>query len=68
MDEFPPLPTMSMITVRDVSVQQAIRDLDDPDELIINTRYQRGEVGQFKPEFRTRLLESVIRGFPIPPF
>ena len=67
MDEFPPLPTMSMITVRDVSVQQAIRDLDDPDELIINTRYQRGEVGQFKPEFRTRLLESVIRGFPIPP-
>lgn len=67
VDEFPPLPTPSMITVRDVSVKQAIRDLDDPDELIINTRYQRGEVGQFKPEFRTRLLESVIRGFPIPP-
>ncbi len=40
--------------------------LNEGDRLIINNRYQRGEVGQYKPQFRTRLIESIIRGFPLP--
>jgi hypothetical protein len=67
MPEFPSLPTKSMLTTRDVPISQALEDLSNPNELIVNTRYQRGELGQFKKEFRTRLIESVIRGFPIPP-
>jgi len=35
-------------------------------DLIINPRYQRGKVGQYKSIFRTRLIESILIGFPIP--
>ena len=46
---------------------QIMKQYMDEGRYIINSRYQRGSVGAYKDEFRTRLVESLIRGFPLPP-
>ena len=56
----PPLKTLCITT-------QDMKRYMDETRYIVNPRYQRGTVGAYKPEFRTRLVESLIRGFPLPP-
>lgn len=63
MPELPPRATQRSLDVRTSDIKQGLEHGD----YRINRRYQRNKVGVYKPEFRTRLIESVIRGFPIPP-
>lgn len=63
MPELPARATQISLDVRISDLKQNLADGD----YVINRRYQRNKVGVYKPEFRTRLIESVIRGFPIPP-
>jgi len=62
----PPLPEETNLKSDPIRIQFLLDIMADAEELIINDRYQRGEVGQYKPQFRTRLIESIIRGFPLP--
>ena len=62
----PDLPEMTTKASINYDFQQILDWIEDGDRLIINNRYQRGEIGQYKPAFRTRLIESIIRGFPMP--
>jgi len=62
----PPLPTETVQKTSNKDIQDFLNLLDDG-RIIVNNKYQRGEVGQYKPAFRTRLVESIIRGFPLPP-
>ena len=62
----PKLPEETTTKSKSYEIHTLLDWLDEGDKLIINDRYQRGEVGQYKPQFRTRLVESVIRGFPLP--
>ena len=62
----PKLPEETTTKSKSYEIHTMLDWLDEGDRLIINDRYQRGEVGQYKPQFRTRLVESVIRGFPLP--
>ena len=67
MTGLPALPAKTSKTPRDKDFSDIIEMLRSGKELIINDRYQRGEIGSYKPQFRTRLIESIIRGFPLPP-
>jgi len=60
------LPTPTAQNPVNITTQDMKRFMDE-NRYIVNPRYQRGTVGAYKPEFRTRLVESLIRGFPIPP-
>jgi len=62
----PPLPTKTSQETSNKDIQDFLNLLGDG-RIIVNNKYQRGEVGQYKPAFRTRLVESIIRGFPLPP-
>ena len=62
----PPLPTKTSQETTNKDIQDFLNLLDDG-RIIVNDKYQRGEIGQYKPAFRTRLVESIIRGFPLPP-
>jgi hypothetical protein len=62
----PKLPDETTTKSKSYEIHTLLDWLEEGDRLIINERYQRGEVGQYKPQFRTRLIESVIRGFPLP--
>ena len=62
----PELPEETTTKSKSYEISTLLDWLNEGDRLIINDRYQRGEVGQYKPQFRTRLIESIIRGFPIP--
>ncbi len=62
----PPLPDETTTKSKSYEINTLLDWLNEGDRLIINNRYQRGEVGQYKPQFRTRLIESIIRGFPLP--
>ena len=62
----PDLPDSATLTREDTRISYLKQGLVDGD-YVINTRYQRDRVGPTKEKFRTRLIESVIRGFPIPP-
>jgi 5-methylcytosine-specific restriction endonuclease McrA len=62
----PPLPNETTTKSKSYEINTLLDWLNEGDRLIINNRYQRGEVGQYKPQFRTRLIESIIRGFPLP--
>ena len=62
----PALPKETTTKSKSYEIHTLLDWLEEGDRLIINERYQRGEVGQYKPVFRTRLIESIIRGFPIP--
>jgi len=66
-NDIPPVPDKATLTSTHRVVATLKRWLEEGDRLTINKRYQRGKVGAYKPEFATRLIESVIRGFPIPP-
>tara|TARA_R110002074_G_scaffold27981_9_gene80823 strand:- start:3817 stop:5175 length:1359 start_codon:yes stop_codon:yes gene_type:complete len=63
----PPPPAMTTTNSKNYDIQDFLTRLNDGDRVIVNDKYQRGEVGQYKPAFRTRLVESIIRGFPLPP-
>jgi hypothetical protein len=62
----PKLPPKTTLETENISIRTLLDYLEEGDTLEINNKYQRGEVGSYKPQFRTRLMESVIRGFPIP--
>ena len=62
----PTLPKETTTKSKSYEIHTLLDWLEEGDRLIINERYQRGEVGQYKPVFRTRLIESIIRGFPLP--
>jgi hypothetical protein len=64
--KLPKLPAETTTKSKSYEIHTMLDWLEEGDRLIINDRYQRGEVGQYKPQFRTRLIESVIRGFPLP--
>ena len=58
---------MTTTNSKNYDIQDFLTRLNDGDRVIVNDKYQRGEIGQYKPAFRTRLVESIIRGFPLPP-
>jgi hypothetical protein len=62
----PKLPQETTTKSKSYEIHTMLDWLEEGQRLIVNNRYQRGEVGQYKPQFRTRLIESVIRGFPLP--
>jgi len=62
----PKLPQETTTKSKSYEIHTLLDWLEEGQRLIVNNRYQRGEVGQYKPQFRTRLIESVIRGFPLP--
>ena len=55
----PPLPTETVQKTSNKDIQDFLNLLDDG-RIIVNNKYQRGEVGQYKPAFRTRLVESIV--------
>ena len=66
-EELPKLPNKTTIETSNIPIATLIDYLEEGDTIEINNKYQRGEIGSYKPQFRTRLIESVFRGFPIPP-
>lgn len=64
--EYPALPDEVLSTRTNMNIS-SIKSAMERGQLIINEEYQREAVQRSKPDFRTRLIESVLMNFPIPP-